>query len=263
MKLVNVVMFTICAVLILGITGCSNSTTTSSNITSTTSTTSMTTTTTSTKLKTTTTRTPITQIVVEPEPVQFSGKGDGLSPDFTLQQGVATFTISYEGESDLAIKLVDETGEDAGLLVNTPGPFQGTTSIEVNQENPTGIKPGKYIVEVTAEGVWTIVIRQPVANSLNMLPVTVSGKGYGVSYFFILPEELTSVVMTHDGVSNFTVQLFSADGRVSNVLLKTTGAYNGNKSLVVQSDNATGLVPGVYMLSIEADGNWTVSVSKQ
>ncbi|MCF6178344.1 MAG: Ig-like domain-containing protein, partial [Geopsychrobacter sp.] len=59
--------------------------------------------------------------------------------------------------------------------------------------------------------------------------------------------------LTHDGGSNFIVELKNSAGTTVNTLVNEIGSFTG------QVDAA--LVPGEYHLSVTADGNWTAAIT--
>ena len=75
----------------------------------------------------------------------------------------------------------------------------------------------------------------------------------------LLQEGITTLVLTHNGFGNFVVELLSADGHSSELLVDTIGEYDGASTLIVERSAVGGaLEPGLYALVIQADGEWTV-----
>ena len=208
------------------------------------------------------TPTPTPQPVPEPEPMEFSGQGDDVSSKFTLESGITIITMTHNGDSNFAIKLLDNTGGLVDLLVNEIGVFDGSVAIGVREDNIIGAKPGTHLLDITADGNWTVLIKQPRPTSADALPLNLTGKGCDVSPFFVLDEGLTVFKMTHDGDSNFAITLLSTDGRVAELLVNEIGSYSGKKAIGVKQGNIIGARPGIHILSIIADGNWTVSISQ-
>ncbi len=198
----------------------------------------------------------------EPEPIEFSGHGDDVSSKFTLEEGIAIITMTHSGDSNFAIELLDNTGGYVELLVNEIGVFDGSKAIGVREDNIIGAKPGIHLLNITADGNWTVLIKQPRPTNGETLPLNLTGKGCGVSPFFVLGEGLTTFSLTHSGDSNFIIELFSADGKVEEFLVNEIGSYSGKKAIGVKQGNIIGARPGIHILSITADGNWTVSISQ-
>ena len=206
-------------------------------------------------------QTPVPQPIPEPEPIEFSGQGDDVSSKFTLEEGITIITMTHSGESNFAIELLDNTGTYVDLLVNEIGVFNGKVALGVRADNIIGAKPGVHVLDITADSNWTILIKQPRPSTAEVLPFNISGKGFDVSSFFILSEGLATFTMTHGGDSNFIVKLFSSSGELEELLVNEIGMYSGKKAVGIKQENIIGARPGIHILSIKADGNWTVSIS--
>ena len=75
----------------------------------------------------------------------------------------------------------------------------------------------------------------------------------------LLHEGIITLVLTHNGFSNFVVELLRADGNSSELLVDTIGEYDAASTLRVQRGAVgSALEPGLYALVIQADGEWTV-----
>jgi len=170
--------------------------------------------------------------------------------------------MTHSGDSNFAITLFDNTGGYVDLLVNEIGVFDGSVAIGVREDSIIGAKPGIHLLDITADGNWTVLIEQPRPTSADALPINLTGKGCRVSPFFVLDEGLSVLNMTHDGDSNFIITLLSTDGRVAELLVNEIGSYSGKKAIGVNPGNIIGARPGIHILSIMADGNWTVSISQ-
>ena len=205
---------------------------------------------------------PVPQPILEPEPIEFSGSGDDVSSKFTLEEGITIITMTHDGDSNFAIELLDNAGNTADLLVNEIGAFGGIKAIGVRNGNIFGAKPGVHLLNITADGNWTVLIKQPRPTTGEALPFDLKGKGCNVSPFFVLSEGLTTFSMTHDGNSNFAIELFSANGEPEELLANEIGSYTGKKAIGVKQGNIIGAKPGIHILSITADGNWTLSISQ-
>jgi hypothetical protein len=202
----------------------------------------------------------IPQPTPEPEPIEFSGQGDDVSSKFTLEEGITIITMTHDGESNFAIQLFDDTGGLVGLLVNEIGAFHGSTAIGVIEDNIIGAEPGIHVLDITADGNWTVLIKQPRPTSGETLPLNLTGKGCDVSPFFVLDGGLATFDMTHDGDSNFAIELFSANGELEELLANEIGSYSGKKAIGVKQENIIGARPGMHIVSVTADGNWTLSI---
>ena len=82
-----------------------------------------------------------------------SGHGKQLTHPILMKQGLATFRLNHNGSGNFAIWLYRPDGAIVDLLVNEIGPLDGSTSV--------GIKsPGPHLLDVDADGDWTIELAQ-------------------------------------------------------------------------------------------------------
>jgi lipopolysaccharide export LptBFGC system permease protein LptF len=80
-----------------------------------------------------------------------SGKGDKVET-VRLNKGLAIFSISHSGSRNFIIWLKDQSGKNIELLVNDIGSYNG-------QKTATLREDGTYILEVQANGNWTINVK--------------------------------------------------------------------------------------------------------
>lgn len=200
----------------------------------------------------------------KPEPIRLKGQGDDVSPKFTIEEGIFILGAKHDGTSNFAIKLLNEGGDMVDLLVNEIGAYDGSMAIGVRKDNIIGARPGTHVLDITADGSWIIVMghMEPTSDFTKQLPVTFQSKFDGTSQFFMLQGGLATFSMTHDGQSNFVVKLLADDGRLAELLVNEIGPYNGKKVIGVKKGNLIGARPGMHILSVTADGNWSISVSQ-
>jgi hypothetical protein len=84
------------------------------------------------------------------EPAQFRGYGNDIQSFNSTGTGRKFFTLTHDGKSNFAIVLKDERERYISLLVNEIGSYSGKKSANVTM--------GKYYLDVTADGAWTIDI---------------------------------------------------------------------------------------------------------
>jgi hypothetical protein len=84
------------------------------------------------------------------EPTQFSGFGNNVQSFNSTGTGRKFFTMHHTGKSNFAITLKNENGKYISLLVNEIGSYSGKKS--------ANLTIGKYYLDVTADGAWTIDI---------------------------------------------------------------------------------------------------------
>lgn len=79
-----------------------------------------------------------------------SGNGDDVVSFTADGIGLRIFNMKYLGQHNFAVKLKDEDGDYLSLLVNEIGSYSGKKS--------ETLTTGKYFLDVTASGPWTIDI---------------------------------------------------------------------------------------------------------
>jgi hypothetical protein len=84
---------------------------------------------------------------------QFSGRGDDVIVFESENGGLALFRITHAGESNFAVKLFAADGQYLDLLVNEIGSYDG--------KRVAPIPAGQYVLEITADGYWTIMVALP------------------------------------------------------------------------------------------------------
>ena len=84
---------------------------------------------------------------------RFNGRGQQVSPKFTLDRGLAIFRMTHTGERVFAIWLLDNKGNKKELLINFIGRFDGAKAVGIK-------KSGTYILDIDADGIWTVTVEQ-------------------------------------------------------------------------------------------------------
>jgi hypothetical protein len=182
----------------------------------------------------------------EAAPVKLAGHGDKASAKFTLQAGLSTWAVRHNGTSNFQISLVDQDGNEASMPVNEIGRFRGTLLVRV-------AKSGEYLLNVKADGNWTVAIRQPRPTNGEAKPVSRIGQGPDVPVFVTLPKGLTVFRVKHDGDGIFRVKLFDRDGKLVEQLFGQTGRYEGSRAFRVEQE-------GIYAVGVYANGNWSLKI---
>jgi hypothetical protein len=182
-------------------------------------------------------------------PIQISGTGKTATQLFTLQKGVSIFEITHTGgESNFAVTLMKSNGEWVDLLVNEIGEYSGKRAIGIE-------KSGSYLLDIEADGNWTVNITQPRPTSGLKKPQTFTGKGDSVPQFLYFKKKgLVRFNMSHDGESNFAIWLMNGNGGLVYLLVNEIGSFSGSTAVRIPKK-------GVYLLDITADGNWSVNVN--
>ena len=208
------------------------------------------------------------------EPQVFEGRGSAFTSRFDIADGIFHMKASHQGSSDFAVRiLTDEhlenksatggmhsgAGSPRGLVasIETVGAYDGIRAHQVSPAQLFGLTPGTYLMQITADGDWKVELTQPVWDSGESPPFDWSGTGDDVKGPINLDTGTKSVSVTHNGSSNFVVELVNADGTLAENLVNIVGEYDG--SVDVRIHSMIGLTPDIYGLVITADGGWTVA----
>jgi hypothetical protein len=181
-----------------------------------------------------------------PEPITLSEIGQEATSKFSLEKGLSIFRMTHDGDSNFAIWLLDDEGDQIDLLVNEIGEFDGSKAVGIKNQ-------GDYILDISADGSWTITIEQPRPSSAPSVPKTLKGKAQQASEVFYLDKGLARFEMSHDGDSNFAVWLLDDEGDQIDLLVNEIGEFDGSKAVSISNG-------GIYLLDITADGNWEISI---
>lgn len=179
----------------------------------------------------------------EPEPaaIKVTGKGTRVSKKFTVTDGLAVFTMSHKGRSNFIVHLRSADGSVDEGLVNEIGNFKGSW--------PLFLDAGEYLLKVDADGPWNFTITQPRPTSVDTV-TSFKGKGKAATQVFFIEQGMRTVTLTHSGKSNFIVHI---EGAASEGLVNEIGKFNGSTILDVPES-------GGAILSVEADGKWTIKI---
>ena len=207
------------------------------------------------------------------EPQVFEGQGSGFTNRFDITDGILYLTATHQGGSEFSVQILTDwhlqsqsatgalhsgTGSPRGSVasIKTTGAYDGKRAHQVSPAQLFGLTPGTYLMQVAADGAWKIELTQPVWDSGDSPPFNWSGTGDDVKGPIDLQSGNRSVAITHDGTSNFVVELVKADGTLAENLVNITGPYDG--SVEVKIHPIIGLTPDIYGLIITADGAWTI-----
>ena len=181
-----------------------------------------------------------------PEPITLSGTGQEATSKFSLETGLSVFRMNHDGDRNFIVWLLNDEGDQIDLLVNKIGEFDGSKALCVT-------KQGDYILDISADGSWTITIEQPRPSYASPVPKMLKGTGQQASEMFYLDTGLARFEMTHDGDRNFIVWLLNDEGDQIDLLVNKIGEFDGSKAVSIRKG-------GNYLLSISADGNWEISI---
>ncbi len=176
--------------------------------------------------------------------ISFSGSGTKVEK-FAIPDGDAALAvIKANGSSDnFVVESLASDGSQNALLVNTIGGYSGTVLFDEN----AGVH--SVALRITSSGHWAVKIEPVAAARVWDGTGTLSGKGDDVVVISPQASGLTTITITHDGVSNFVVTSYDSSG--SNLLVNEIGHYSGQTTLPDAS----------FLVSVNADGAWTITVN--
>lgn len=88
-----------------------------------------------------------------PSSFKLEGIGQQSTEYFTLEKGMVNFKLTHQGKSNFAAELYNKDGDYIDLLVNHIGDFSGSKVVPIKEKK-------EYIINVTADGLWTITIEK-------------------------------------------------------------------------------------------------------
>ncbi len=95
-----------------------------------------------------------------PRPVaySFNGTGDTVTSSFTLPEGLFTVDLSHNGERNFIVHVISSDGADIESLANEIGDYDGTVALRVTRGGYGDLAPGQFVLEVMADGRWSVRI---------------------------------------------------------------------------------------------------------
>jgi hypothetical protein len=140
------------------------------------------------------------------------------------------------------VSLVPSGSGTENIFTNAIGQYSGETASLVDE--------GEYILDVDADGDWSITVRQPRAKSGESPPVSLSDSSnqvYGPFEF-----EGTSVATgSHSGDSNFVVEVYPVNGIFQTVVFNEIGTFDGETTFNFN---------GVGYIAVQGNGEWSLSI---
>jgi hypothetical protein len=174
----------------------------------------------------------------------FSGKGTYVSDFFKVtQDSLVVFSFTHAGDSNFIADILNTDGTYETNVVNEIGITDGSKACY--------FKKGIYLLRVNADGNWSIKYE-----NLNTKDVSTktsfSGEGMAATPLFKLNSGLKIFDITHAGTSNFIVYLYDEEGNLIDLLANAIGDFTGSVAESIDGGN--------YILNIDADGDWTITI---
>ena len=191
------------------------------------------------------------ELVAEPEIIEISGNGKQISREFTLEQGLSIFKLSYKGNDEsrkyFEVWLLDSKGNKINLLANATKEFDGSKAVRIDTE-------GEYLLEVSSNDEWKITIEQPRPQNIENTNNIFFGNEQEATPIFYLDEGYNFFNFTHYGDGYFGVWLLDKDG--NNIELLVNGIDLTNFSKVVKIEHA-----GLYLFNVTSKkAGWSIEI---
>lgn len=187
-----------------------------------------------------------TLVVTGPtEPLDFQGDTGRTTDPFNHPGGLARFEYRHEGEEPFTVDVRTAEGRSVGTLVEAEGPASGSRYL--------GLDEGRYVLEVEADASWQVRYSAPIHEIGDALPVSYEGEGpTAVEPPFEVDEGEVNFEYRHGGEENFVVEVVDAEtGDVAATVADSSGETDGTTEEELDA--------GIYVLDVQADGEWTVT----
>lgn len=203
-------------------------------------------------------------------------KGQLFATDpFGLEPGLAIVEMTHQGEGDFTVNLLsamqeetvttpeaiefseDQNGgshtELAAALVNDTGPGKFSRAAHI----PVG---GKHLLEVKADGPWTVKVEQPHPTSA---PRTTSfnGERTTATPFFELSSGVKTVTMRDYGGEGFSFSLLDKYGSSAKSSKLDEGKSEAGSGWMAAWTTVDIPEEGIYLLNIKSDGLWSIEIT--
>ncbi len=147
------------------------------------------------------------------EQVVLAGSGDDVV-DLPCAGMPCLMDVSYVGERNFSVKLLNSAGESEDLLVNEIGEYFGTVTTYNDFANSA-------MLEIHASGDWSITVR-PMSS---MLPLENGAPYQGSNVLYIDVDDMSRLNITNAGEHNFVVRGVGLDR--GDLLVNEIGDYSG------------------------------------
>lgn len=167
----------------------------------------------------------------------FRGVGDDVVRiKATAARGIAT--VTHNGEAHFALWALKPNGKRDDLLVNTIGPYSGTTVFNMYSWHRTGA------FEISADDAWSVKIK-PISAAPLWKTATVRNRGDKVLKLKTPTRGLRTMRYRHSGDGHFAVHAFPSRGN-PDLLVNKIGAVKGKVRIPA----------GTKYVSVSASGAW-------
>ena len=175
----------------------------------------------------------------------FSGSGDGVTEEFSLDRGL--IIVEYEFNGDInQVEIVPEDADGFGA---------GSDRIVANwssQQGSTGklVTGGTYRIDVNVEDEWSLDISQPEIRESGVASLPFEKTGTGTELIGPYDADASIVSANYRGSGLFTLLTFPIGGGFD-VPFRKDGRFSGETT--IEGDDISWAV-------IECDGDWQVEI---
>lgn len=182
------------------------------------------------------------------------GEGNGYSDSFELDAGPVFVSAKHEGVEPLKLRFMASETKDSDELPRRAfydcSPFDGTFIWEEAQDD-------EYIVNVIADGEWSLLISQGVPES-EKLPLSMVGRDFEV--FGPFEEDgFLSLEYEYYGETWFEINTVDENGETESQLFETDHLDDDIEGEVVRGSVA--FSSNVSYVAIESYGEWNVNLT--
>jgi hypothetical protein len=177
-----------------------------------------------------------------PQPISLTGSGDSIV-EVSKWDGAAIMHAKYASGGNFALINYGQNNNKLDLLVNTIGAYEGTVPIDfMDGEKTTRL-------EVKASGPWELLISPLASAKIYDLPTVIAGIGDDVVFIRGGNADIIKADNSQ-GNGNFAVWAYS----------KSTGRDLTFNEIAPYTGTAL-LSPDTFLLTIKAEGNWSLDIS--
>ena len=177
----------------------------------------------------------------------FSGTGNTVINDINLSAGNYYARSTHDGSSNFIVYFYyGERNFDRTLIANEIGKSSGERLLN----NTLGVAVPNGILEIRADGDWTITLHE-VSGTITS---PVAGTGDTVTGMISGFSGRRTITVTHNGRSNIIVRMYSYSGESrSQLITNEIGIYTGESTVNFSSNER-------YYFEVRADGDWTITI---
>lgn len=180
-------------------------------------------------------------------PTSRSGSGQTVTDPFEAAR-FTTFVYEHSGESNFIVELInDDSGEREDILINEIGAVSGAVG--------AGLEEGSYVLDVDADGDWSIEAGEPFApdDEYGVPPASITGDANDV-YGEVEIDGRVTVTGEHSGESNFIVEAWDEANTgpyPDEIIFNEIGGFQGETSVQLE---------GLFYIAVEGDGEYQIEI---